>query len=394
MEILSSHDRDEEEDVFRSQYCDLLCFLTFHRNNVQEAREFAKRSYASNKLSLQACTNLGSVEYAEANYAEALHYFQEAAMLNSADFRSSYYAGMALKGLGNPQDAMTIFQKLYSAHGQRPTVLFQIAQLYEEAEQFAEAFAFFEKIFALYPGEPLVLQRLGQLAHKLGDTGAALWYYNESHRVCPTNLEVLNWLGRFFVTSQFPEKAITYFAQAADLEPQTAKWGLLMANAMRRAGHLTDAYNAFVDLHHRFPDNIDCLKLLIRMSQELQVAPTDIAKYQKELQFVFRQGSSVEAAPVSRASTASITQNFGDGRLTTGRKATSGLPTSDYQSLKNVSLDLDDSDLAAFAEVRPPTASTRNMPKLARPPTGRNKPVQDDEDIATAGILPGFPSHR
>ncbi|GAU97436.1 hypothetical protein RvY_08731-4 [Ramazzottius varieornatus] len=94
MEILSSHDRDEEEDVFRSQYCDLLCFLTFHRNNVQEAREFAKRSYASNKLSLQACTNLGSVEYAEANYAEALHYFQEAAMLNSADFRSSYYAGI------------------------------------------------------------------------------------------------------------------------------------------------------------------------------------------------------------------------------------------------------------------------------------------------------------
>ena len=40
-----------------------------------------------------ACTNLGSVEYAEQNYAEALHYFQEASMLNSADFRSSYYAG-------------------------------------------------------------------------------------------------------------------------------------------------------------------------------------------------------------------------------------------------------------------------------------------------------------
>lgn len=84
------------------------------------------------------------------------------------------------------------------------------------------------------------------------------------------------------------------------------------------------------------------------MSQELQVAPTDIAKYQKELQFLSRQGSSVEAAPVSRASTASITQNFGDGRLTAGRKATSGLPMTDHPSLKNVSLDLDDSDLAAF----------------------------------------------
>ena len=37
--------------------------------------------------------------------------------------------GMALRALGNQLDAMVIFQKLYNTHGQRPTVLFQIAQL-------------------------------------------------------------------------------------------------------------------------------------------------------------------------------------------------------------------------------------------------------------------------
>ena len=83
------------------------------------------------------------------------------------------------------------------------------------------------------------------------------------------------------------------------------------------------------------------------MSQELQVAPADITKYQKELQFLLRQTSTTETAQLSRSSDLTL-RNNGDGRLATARKLASNFTSLDYP--KSVNLELDDSDLAAFGK--------------------------------------------
>ncbi|OQV18273.1 Intraflagellar transport protein 88-like protein [Hypsibius exemplaris] len=390
LEVLMSHDTDEEEPNLRAQSCGMLAFLNFHLGNFKLSKENADKAYEANKLSLQACLNKGCLEYKEDNFSAALQYFQEALILNSADFRASYYAGMTLKALGNYQDALTVFMKLNSVHLNRPTVLYQISQIYQLMEEPAEAFAQLEKIYTLHPREPFILRQLGELADKLGDKGAALWYYNESHRIFPLNVDVLNWLGRFFVASQFPEKAITYFEQASKIDDSVPKWPLLAAGAMRRAGHLTDAYNKYVDIHTAFPDDPDCLKVLVRICQETHAPAAEIAKYQQELDLLLRmrprevpataggrsqlQPQSLGARPPTAAGKNAFGQQSGFSPVLSA--ARSGLSTANFN--------LDAEDLEEFNVTKQRPATVRKAGKLA---------VLEQtslDDAAVDDILPGM----
>lgn len=65
----------------------------------------------------------------------------------------------------------------------------------------------------------MVLQRSSYQYFYVHSVSAIFMYLSiQSHRIYPSNFEVLNWLGRFFVASQFPEKAIKYFEFAEKLE--------------------------------------------------------------------------------------------------------------------------------------------------------------------------------
>ena len=37
----------------------------------------------------------------------------------------------------------------------------------------------------------------------------------QSYRYCPTNIDVISWLGAYYMDSQFCDKAIHYFERAA-----------------------------------------------------------------------------------------------------------------------------------------------------------------------------------
>lgn len=48
----------------------------------------------------------------------------------------------------------------------------------------------------------------------------------------------------------------------------------MIAASHRRAGNYQQAFTSYQDIHNRFPDNIDCLKLLIRLCSELDAEET------------------------------------------------------------------------------------------------------------------------
>ena len=154
MEVLSSHDTDQEDPNLRAQSCGMQTFLNYHvryrrvslftiilhflsssqllsqylclysleitkllvrmrkkpipptnsafrvKLNNLCALPFSKRYgwlMADPRFSVVplACLNKGCMEYQQENFAAALQYFQEALILDSADFRASYYAGMS-----------------------------------------------------------------------------------------------------------------------------------------------------------------------------------------------------------------------------------------------------------------------------------------------------------
>lgn len=71
---------------------------------------------------------------------------------------------------------------------------------------------------SLAPTDPAILFKLGQLYDALGDKGSAFTYMNDSYRVFPANIEVIQWLGNYYVDAQIPESAIKFFEKAAVME--------------------------------------------------------------------------------------------------------------------------------------------------------------------------------
>jgi intraflagellar transport protein 88 len=64
------------------------------------------------------------------------------------------------------------------------------------------------------------------------------------------------------------EKAVGYFERAALMQPQEAKWQLMVASCYRRSGNYHRALETYKMIHRRFPANIECLKFLVEFNNE------------------------------------------------------------------------------------------------------------------------------
>ena len=65
------------------------------------------------------------------------------------------------------------------------------------------------------------------------------------------------------------EQAIQYFERAALIQPNDVKWYLMAASCHRRSGNYQQALEMYKRIHARFPDNVDCLRFLVRICTDL-----------------------------------------------------------------------------------------------------------------------------
>lgn len=80
----------------------------------------------------------------------------------------------------------------------------------------------------------------------------------QSYRYFPSNLDVIDWLGSYFIEHQVAEKAITYFERAALMQPDEPKWHLMVAACHRRSGNYQQALQTYKQINRRFPENVEC----------------------------------------------------------------------------------------------------------------------------------------
>jgi intraflagellar transport protein 88 len=114
-----------------------------------------------------------------------------------------------------------------------------------------------------------VLERLGQIANKADDESQAYHYYLESYRHYPVDLDVISWLGVWYVKSELYERAVAFFERAAQIQPREVKWRLMVASCHRRVGAYGKAVDAYERIHADAPDNLECLRYLVAMYKDL-----------------------------------------------------------------------------------------------------------------------------
>lgn len=93
----------------------------------------------------------------------------------------------------------------------------------------------------------------------------------DAYRCDPNNIAALEWLGAFSVESQYLEKAIEFFRKGALVQPKNVRWQLMIASCHRRSGSYQRAIELYKDIHKRFPENMECMRVLVRLCGDLKL---------------------------------------------------------------------------------------------------------------------------
>jgi intraflagellar transport protein 88 len=113
-------------------------------------------------------------------------------------------------------------------------------------------------LISVVPTDPGVLAKLGDMFVRDDDKSQAFQHYSESYRYFPCNMEVISWLGAYYVDCEVYEHAIQFFERASLIQPNEIKWQLMIASCCRRSGNYQQAFDTYKRIHARFPDNTEC----------------------------------------------------------------------------------------------------------------------------------------
>ena len=138
-------------------------------------------------------------------------------------------------------------------------VYWQVGHLSELTGNTQQAIQFLEIVIASTMHDAGVLALLGALFTKCNDEAKALYYYNESHRVHPVNMDIITFLGAFYVQQELYEKAIPIFNLASKIQPNevlnhTISWSslkYLLLGVIFSSLYIYSCVYVFVYLHIR-----------------------------------------------------------------------------------------------------------------------------------------------
>ncbi|XP_059145083.1 intraflagellar transport protein 88 homolog isoform X2 [Physella acuta] len=246
-----------------------LSFLYFLEADYAQADKYAEIAMTADRYNPAALVNKGNVLYAKHDYEKAREFFKEALTNDSSCIEALYNLGLCNKRLSRLEEGIDCFYKLHAILRNSPQVMYQIADTYEQLEDTAQATEWFMQLIGVVSSDPSVLARMGELHDNEGDKSLAFQYYFDSYRHFPSNIPVIEWLGAYYIDSQFCEKAIHYFERASLVQPNQVKWHLMIASCYRRSGNYQKALETYKQIHRKFPDNVECLKFLVRLCTDL-----------------------------------------------------------------------------------------------------------------------------
>nr|XP_054753172.1 intraflagellar transport protein 88 homolog [Lytechinus pictus] len=246
-----------------------LSFIYFLQGDVAMAEKYAEVAMTADRYNPPALVNKGNCVYVQGDLEKAKECYQEALRTEASCTEALYNLGLVNKKLGHLEPALDCFLKLHAILRNNAQVIFQIASIYEMLEDIPQASEWFMQLIGIVPTDPGILSRMGELYDNEGDKSQAYQYHFESFRYYPSNIEIIEWLGAYFIDSQFVEKAIHYFERAAVIQPNQVKWQLMIASCHRRSGNYQQALETYKKIHKKFPDNVECLKFLVRLCSDL-----------------------------------------------------------------------------------------------------------------------------
>ncbi|XP_061696941.1 intraflagellar transport protein 88 homolog isoform X2 [Syngnathoides biaculeatus] len=260
---------EKKESRVKSAASTNLSALFFLEKDYEQAERYADLAMIADRYNPGALVNKGNTEFVKEDYAKAVEFFKEALRNDSSCTEALRNLGLTYKKLNRLEDALDCFLKLHAILRDSAEVMYQLADTYELMEDPHQAVEWLMQVISVVPNDPKALAKLGDLHDLEGDKSQALHYYCESFRLFPCNMEVIEWLAAYYVQTQLYEKAIHYFDRAILVQPTEVRWQLMVASCYRRSGNYQKAWDTYKEIHRKFPENVECLRFLVRLSQDM-----------------------------------------------------------------------------------------------------------------------------
>ncbi|XP_017791957.1 PREDICTED: intraflagellar transport protein 88 homolog [Habropoda laboriosa] len=326
---------ENRESKANSSAATMLSFVYFLQGDYDQAERCGEVARNADTYNAAAYVNLSAcaIRKGELNIAKEL--LLCALDTDASHVQALYNLGLVYKKQSMYEEALECFWKVRNIVRHDPQTLYQIGHLYQLMNDVDQAAEWYNQLLGIIPCDPGVLQKLG-----LSYCTMLLKFMSiQSYRFFPANFEVIDWLGSYFVSMQIAEKSLIYFKKAVELAPDEPRWRLLVAACLRRTGQFHKALEEYQDIHNKFPENIECLKFLVRLCSDLglkeaQLYATELKRAEKAKELKDRQGS---ARPGSRRSNSGASSRTGSGMSvlsdhrsspTFGRKENQGLSSA------------------------------------------------------------------
>ena len=256
----------KKDKVLQARAATNLSYLYFLEGDFDSGEKYAELSVEADRYNCKALINKGNFMYVRGEWEKAKQLYESAINVEADSVEAIYNLALANKQLGLYEEALRIFKRLQSIID-TVEVLYQIADLYDILGNPMAADAF-KWLIGRVPTDPNVLARLGLLNAKEGDETQAFQYYLDAYRYYQVNMDVISWLGAYFVKNEVYDKAMQFFERAAQIQPREVKWQLMVASCHRRRGEYPQAERMYEDIHRRYPENLECLRYLVHLCKD------------------------------------------------------------------------------------------------------------------------------
>jgi intraflagellar transport protein 88 len=252
-----------------------LSFLYILEGDLKNAEKYADIAVATNRYNAKAQNNLGNCHHLKGNFDKAREYYLEAVSVDALCVEAMYNLGLAYKENSSFSDALVWFEKLHSILKSNPEVIYQIADIHAKSGNSDQAMEMFNILITVIPTDPGILARMGDIFAKEDNANQAFQAYSESYRYFPSNLQVISWLGSYYIDCEIYDQALQFYQRAAAIQPNESKWQLMIASCQRKSGNYQNALGSYTSIHGKFPENVECLRHLVRICTDLGISGVD-----------------------------------------------------------------------------------------------------------------------
>lgn len=327
-------------------------------------------------------------------YDRAKEVYLEAIGVSADCLEAIYNLGLVNMHCGKYQEALLAFDKLHSITHVNCEVMWQLGDIHEKLGNHEKAHEWFSLLVTSPKGRPTdpgVLARLANLFNKAGDETQAFHYHLESYRYWPVDMNVITWLGIYYVKQEMYEAAIPFFGRASQIEPNEVKWRLMVASCYRRMGAYPQALKLYEEIHASHPNDIECVRYLITICKEMKQKYDHYAVHLRKLERMQEaQAGAAGAGARGLGTVSAIADGSGVSDITVPPKG-GGLGNIGLMR-EPAGMDRDDEDAADQTQPRPPVelyeAAEVDLPAKGGPKRRlAPKQVEDDDDWGDDGGL-------